>query len=132
MSKNKSKKCREVEFKSISKPEKSLEIKNGKVIKNDFYYVNRTDLTIRFNNNKTGDYYALYRGFSLLPADDRNIRWHDFYRNLFAIVKYDLKWNYSDFNLTAYEYSKINDNILYNDIKIEHIEDDEDEYDIFL
>ena len=119
----------EISFESILKPSKSLEIKNGKIIKNDFYHLNSIDLTIRFNNNKTNDYYASYKRFSLMSGDDRNTRWHDFYRDLFAVVKYDLKWDYDKFNLIAYENTKSNDEILWEDIQFDNLDD---EYDIFL
>lgn len=105
---------------------KTLIIKNGKVVKNDFI---GTDLTLDIKgiNNKTGETFAMVLGTAKGLYETEGLAWQSKLHHIFSTCK-SKKWKYNDFDLVAYEMSEFSENELWGDLVSD---EDEDEYSIF-
>ena len=103
---------------------KKIEIKNGKVTRNDFIGTNLT-LDLKFTNNKTGEVFGGVISTDKGLYKTEGLAWQNKLHYIFSLVK-SKKWKYENFDLVGYELNEFSEKELWGTLI-----DESEEYSIF-
>ena len=102
---------------------KKIEIKKGKVIRNDFIGTNLT-LDIKCINNKTGEEFGMVIDTKKGLYKTEGLAWQSKLHYIFSCCK-TKGWKYENFDIIGYELSEFSERELWGNIEFD------DDYSIF-